>query len=294
MNFIYLIFLFFLMMNACTNPNEHSLEIQGHRGARGLAPENSIPSFKKALDHGVHTLELDVVISKDHKVVISHEPYMSAAICSDADGNNIDPKKEKEYNLYEMEYEQIKKFDCGSRGNVNFPEQKKEPVYKPLLSEMIEEIELYVDSNNLPKPNYNIEVKINPETDGTYHPAPAEFLDLVYEVIEDKIAPERINIQSFDKRVLQYWKKNYPEYRLAFLVEEALSPQELEETLGFLPEIYSPYYKILSEDIVQQYHDLKVKVIPWTINEVDDMARVKDWNVDGIITDYPDRAMKEF
>ena len=95
------------------------IDIQGHRGARGLLPENTIPAFKRAIDEGVTTLELDVVITKDKKVVVSHEPYMSSAICTVPNGEAV--KKSEDFNIYEMTYAQVASFDCGSRGNPRFP-----------------------------------------------------------------------------------------------------------------------------------------------------------------------------
>ena len=86
-------------------------DVQGHRGARGLMPENTIPAFKLALDSGVTTIELDVVLTKDKQVVVSHEPWMNASICTNPDGEKIDPKKEKSFNIYEMTYDEVKQWD---------------------------------------------------------------------------------------------------------------------------------------------------------------------------------------
>lgn len=112
--------------------SETQIDIQGHRGCRGLFPENSLPAFEKAIDLGVTTLELDLAITKDHKVVVSHEPYMNSVICFDPDGNTIDASMERKYNLYQMTHEEIKQFDCGSKVHSNYPNQKKLKTYKPL------------------------------------------------------------------------------------------------------------------------------------------------------------------
>ena len=112
-------------------------DIQGHRGARGLKPENTIPAFITALDSGVTTLEMDVVITKDKEVIVSHEPWMSSAICADPLGKAISEKEEKKHNIYKMTYEQVKGFDCGMRGNLRFPEQEKMQSVKPRLIEVI-------------------------------------------------------------------------------------------------------------------------------------------------------------
>ena len=101
-----------------------SLDIQGHRGCRGLLPENTIPAFLKAIELGATTLELDVVISKDKQVVVSHDPYLSHMICLNAKGEAISEEEEKEYNLYKMSYAEIAQCDCGSQPHPGFPEQE--------------------------------------------------------------------------------------------------------------------------------------------------------------------------
>ena len=118
-------YLWILLCVICFSCNsEQSLDIQGHRGCRGLYPENSIPAFKKALDLGVTTLELDVVISKDKKVVVSHEPFMNHHIVLDPRGNEIAANDERSYNLFEMTYDSIKQYDCGTKGHQDFPFQR--------------------------------------------------------------------------------------------------------------------------------------------------------------------------
>ena len=100
-------------------------DVQGHRGARGLRPENTIPGFLVAIDSGVTTIELDVVITKDKQVVVSHEPWMSAAICLDPSGSPLQAKEEKKFNIYQMTYDEVKQFDCGSLGNTRFSAAEK-------------------------------------------------------------------------------------------------------------------------------------------------------------------------
>ena len=158
------------------------MDIQGHRGCRGLYPENSLPAFSKAIALGVHTLELDVVISKDHKVVVSHEPYMNHEIALDVYGNAISQDNELNHNLYQMSYDNIKRYDCGSKVHPRFPEQKKLNVYKPLLEEVID----LADELTNKTIRYNIEIKSLPEYDGIYSPPVEEFVQLVIEVIYSK------------------------------------------------------------------------------------------------------------
>ena len=275
-----------------TKQSSLSLDIQGHRGCRGLLPENSIEGFIKAVELGVTTLEMDVVISKDDQVVVSHETYMSAEICLDSLGREIGKEKAEEYNIYQMTYEQIRLFDCGSRVHSRFPEQQNIKTRKPLLAEVIDSVEQYVAANQLKKVFYNIEIKSNPGRDGIYHPQPEKFAQLVLALITDKEIKTRTNIQSFDVRSLQEARKQAPDITLALLIGNQLSARENIETLGFKPDIYSPNYELINDELIQYLKQEEIKLIPWTINEKADMQRIIDIGVDGIITDYPDRAME--
>lgn len=274
-----------------TDQTSFSLDIQGHRGCRGLLPENSVEGFIKAIQLGVTTLEMDVVISKDDRVVVSHETYMSAKICLDSLGNEIASENAWQHNIYRMTYEQIRSYDCGSKVHPSFPEQQKIKTNKPLLSEVIDTVEQYILTNKLDEINYNIEIKSNPDKDGIYHPEPEKFAQLVLALITDKDIKPRTNIQSFDVRSLQEARKQAPEITLALLVGNELSAAENIKILGFKPAIYSPDYQLVDDGLVQYLKQEQIKLIPWTINEKEDMKRIIDLGVDGIITDYPDRAM---
>lgn len=278
-----------LMMAQIYTPK---FDVQGHRGCRGLLPENSIPAFLTALDSGVTTLELDLAITRDQQVIVSHEPWMSAAICLTPDGQSLSAKEEMKYNIYQMSYNEVKQWDCGSKGNERFPEQKKMKVYKPLLSEVIVASENHIKNISRYEVDYNIEIKSMPEGDGKFHPTPQEFSDLVYQLIDQYLPWNRVVIQSFDFRVLKYWHERYPEVRLAALVENKKTVDENLKALGFRPAIYSPYYQLLSKNDIVFLRGLGIRSIPWTVNEVEAMQQLKEWKVDGFITDYPDRARK--
>lgn len=267
-----------------------TLDIQGHRGARGLLPENSIPAFLRALEEGVTTLELDVVITKDKQVVISHEPYMSGSICSKPDGSPVEANESQQLNIYQMTYEQVKAFDCGSRGNKRFTEQQKMATVKPLLIDMIDAVEDYLAKNNLPKVSYNIELKSSPSRDGIYHPQVNEFSDIVQRTIASKLSRERYTIQCFDFRVLQYFHKTYPEVSMVALVENRKGVKANMDDLGFIPQVYSPNFRLISKKDIAYCHEQGMKVVPWTVNTLKDMKQLVEKGVDGIITDYPDRA----
>ncbi|MEP0366836.1 MAG: glycerophosphodiester phosphodiesterase family protein [Cyclobacteriaceae bacterium] len=264
-------------------------DLQGHRGARGLMPENTIPAFITAMDLGVNTLEMDLAVTKDKELLVSHEPYMAAEYCLDPQGNEIADSVQKEYNVFQMGIAEIEAFDCGMKPHPRFPKQKKMEATKPLLSDLITAVEDHIKTEDFAPVNYNIEIKSTPEGDGIFHPKHTEFSDLVFEALNERISWERITIQSFDFRVLQYFHQAYPKVRLAALVENELSIEENLSNLGFTPEIYSCEYVLLSRQKVSQLHELGIKVIPWTVNEISEMKRLIAWGVDGLITDYPNR-----
>lgn len=274
-----------LLLVVSCNSNK-MIDIQGHRGCRGLLPENSLPAFKKAVEIGVHTLELDVVITKDKKVIVSHEPYMSSVICVLPNGNTIEAENEKEFNIYQMPYDSIKQFDCGSKIHPRFPEQKLQSVYKPLLGEVFEMAETLN-----PDIKYNIELKAQPSYDGVYSPKPKEFVTLVLNELHQFNVFGKTNLQSFDIRILEEIKRQEPDMEVALLVDENEDIAAKLASLNFTPEIISPYFKLLNATNVNAYQNKGFKVIPWTLNEISDMEMMITYGVDAIITDYPDRLV---
>lgn len=286
------VLIFFLFIINLSNVSaQFTYDLLGHRGARGLMPENTIPAMIKALDLGVTTLELDLAVTKDWEIIVSHEPYMNPVICLTPEGKEIAAGDET-YNIFQMDFSEVIQFDCGSKFHSGFPQQVKFHVTKPILSDMIDVVEKYVSDMGLPKPNYNIEIKSSPDGDGIYHPTPKEFSDLVFKLINEKLDWNRVNIQSFDFRVLQYIHANYPQVVLAMLVENSGNPEAQLDQLGFQPQIYSPYFSGLTKDKVSSLQQRGMKVIPWTVNTTDQMDKLLDMSVDGIITDYPNLAPK--
>ncbi len=271
---------------------------QGHRGCRGLMPENTIAAMLKAVDLGVNTLEMDICFSKDKKALLSHEPFFNHEITTTPDGSFITEKEEKNYNLYQMDYRLITKFDVGMKPHPRFPQQEKIKAVKPLLADLFDSVKVHCilklqlqgkDVRKLELPYYNIETKTTPATDNIYHPAPAEFVELLMQVIREKHMEQFVIIQSFDFRTLQYLHQHYPKIKTAMLVED-FDQRSLEEqitALGFTPTIYSPAYSLATEDLVKKCHAQMIKVIPWTVNERKEMERLKGLGVDGIISDYP-------
>jgi glycerophosphoryl diester phosphodiesterase len=270
--------------------------LEGHRGCRGLMPENTIEAMFKALDLGVTTLELDVVITKDHKVLVSHEPYMNSLFASHPNGSPVLPVEEKALNIYKMTAKQAQQYDCGLRGNARFPQQLKQKALKPLLRDLLMATEAYAKKNGLAKPHYNIELKSEEKEYGISQPQVADFCNLVYAVCAKYIQTQYLTLQSFDFKVLEYLhvqrsKGVYKMFSISALVEEP-SRMNILKWLSFKPDIFSPDYKLLNRELVGEYQANGIKVIPWTVNKPKDMALLLGWKVDGLITDYPNVALE--
>lgn len=263
---------------------------EGHRGCRGLMPENTIPAMLKAIDLGVTTLEMDVVITKDRQVILSHDPFFNHEITTRPDGTTFDAAAGKDLKIYGMTYAETQRYDVGLKPNPRFPRQQKMAVHKPRLSELIDTVEAYINSTHNRKVFYNIETKSTPGTDNVLHPAPAEFVDLLVGVIQRKGLAGRVIIQSFDFRTLQVVHQKYPSVRTAALIEDfdkrALSEQLAQ--LGFVPTVYSPHYSLVTPALLDSCHGQGIKVIAWTVNDRDTITKLTSMGVDGIITDYPD------
>ncbi|MEZ5038366.1 MAG: glycerophosphodiester phosphodiesterase family protein [Saprospiraceae bacterium] len=280
---------------ACQEPNamdeDKVIDFQGHRGARGLLPENTIPAFQKALTFpAIKTLELDLAVSKDSQLVVSHEPWMNSLFCLQPDGSAISEAEEKErFAIFQMNYEEVKAFDCGSKGNANFPEQVPMATYKPTLREMVTTVDEYARANQLPLPNYNIEIKSEPSWDSILCPKPQAFSLMVVEEIHALGIKGRVNVQSFDMRPLREVRTLDREIPLALLVHLPGSVQDYLDELGFTPEIYSPNHRMVTANVVKEVHDRRMKIIPWTVNTTELMDSLLLMGVDGIITDYPNR-----
>jgi glycerophosphoryl diester phosphodiesterase len=264
-----------------------SFDWQGHRGARGILPENTVPAFIKSLQYDVRTLEMDVAISKDGKVVISHEPWFSHSISTSPGGTPVSDEMEKNYLIHQMDYKDIKAFDVGSRGNPRFPQQEKMKIHKPTLEEVVKAVNKYCKKNNQELPFYNIEIKSRPNWDGKLAPAPAKFARILIDEINRLKIHDKTCIQSFDTRSLLAVNAIDKKITTAYLIENINPFAENMAKLDFIPTIYSPYYQLVTDSLVHQVHEYGMDIIPWTINKVKDMKRIKALGVDGIITDYP-------
>jgi glycerophosphoryl diester phosphodiesterase len=263
------------------------IELQGHRGARGLWPENSIYGFLKTLELGVNVIELDIVVSGDYKILVSHDPFFNPHYCLDPNGKIISSKNA--FNIFQMPYEEIKKFDCGSKIHPHFPIQEKLFAAKPLLADVIKTVDKKCLALGIDPIRLNIEIKSEAKWYGNHQPKTTdEYAQLIVKTLEETPF-HRYYLQSFDEKILESVYSLAPKIELAYLVQN----QELSnfniDALSFPIIIISPEYQLLSRELVKEFQKQGLKVIPWNVNEKKDMLRLIDWGIDGIITDYPNR-----
>lgn len=257
-------------------------QVHGHRGARGLAPENTIPAFYEGAKSGADFLELDVVITKDMKVLVSHEPWLRSAICE-----NVKSSKPKDYNIFNMTVAEVQSYDCGSKFNPDFPEQQKRNVPKPLLSEVIDSIRNYCEVNKLKLPKLNVEIKCWKSKDGVFQPDPKTFVQLVYGVLKEKDFLHNVIVQSFDLRVLQELRAMDKAIPQELLIANLKSVKQNVKALGYTPTSYSPYFKLVNKKVIESCHEMGMTIVPWTVNSLEKIQELKALGVDGVITDYP-------
>ncbi|TGK06750.1 glycerophosphodiester phosphodiesterase [Leptospira semungkisensis] len=282
-------------------PIDGVLDSQGHRGARGLKPENTWPAFEEALQHGVTTIELDTVLTKDHKIIIHHDSNTNPAICTKKDGSEISSTS-----LYDLTLAELKDLDCGSKKNINFPEQIPVPGTELLtLSEFFDKIKTWERTGKRPKlPKFNIETKFPNDADSTISSEIVEaHINLLLKAIEAAGMVDRSTVQSFYLPALSVAKKKNPRIKTAALFSltypqgaamklgfgDSRRLEVLDKTKELKADIISPYFLYVTHDFVAKAHSLGIRVIPWTVNDAEEMRRLIRAGVDGIISDYPNR-----
>ncbi|MFA6276693.1 MAG: glycerophosphodiester phosphodiesterase family protein [Pedobacter sp.] len=265
-----------------------SFSAEAHRGGRGLMPENTIIAMQNAMTFdAVTTLEMDTHITKDGKVVVTHDDYLSPGFMLTPDGKDIPKTDAKKYPIYQMDYDLLKTFDIGTKANTGFPQQKRIKTHISLLADLIDSVQKEIKLKNKKQLFYNIETKCDVKGDNVVNPEPAVFVKLLMDVIEKKKITPYVVIQSFDKRTIQIIHKEYPGVRTSFLVSNKKTYEENMADLGFKPFILSPINTMVDADLVKKAHADGVKVVPWTVNTPEEINRLKSLKVDGIISDYP-------
>jgi glycerophosphoryl diester phosphodiesterase len=246
------------------------IEVHGHRGARAMRPENTLPAFEYAIAQGVDVLELDMDVTSDGVVVVSHDPILKAPICTG-------PKPEAV--IYKSTLAQLREWDCGATRHPLFAKQQPVPGTRiPTLDEVFA---------LAPKGTFrfNIETKIEP-AHPDLAPPPAEFVRRVLELIRKHHLEDRVILQSFDFRTLHEMKKLAPEISLSALYEgQPKSFVDIAQEAG--ADIVSPAHALVTPDLVRTAHDRGLKVVPWTANQPADWDRLIAAKVDAIISDDP-------
>ena len=285
-----------------------AFDIEAHRGGRALFPENTLPSFANALSMGVNTLELDIGVTSDGTIVVSHERGLSPDLARNADGVYVAPPGTP---FVRLRLEQVKKYDVGqirpgSRYAAQFPDQHAVPGTPiPALREVFDLVRKSGDRNV----RLNIETKIDPHHPDE-SPDPERFVALLLDFLKTEKFADRVMIQSFDWRTLQRIQKLAPAIPTVYLTLQKGSGATIfldkasDWTTGFNPAehgksvpgaikaaggaIWSPYFGDVDADLIAESHRLGLAVVVWTVNKPADMVRMIDMGVDGIISDRPD------
>ncbi|MCB0760010.1 MAG: hypothetical protein KDC12_00710 [Flavobacteriales bacterium] len=275
-----------------THQSDHPITLQGHRGCRGEMPENTIPAFLRAIDAGVSTLELDVVLSSDGELIVSHEPWMNMQIVVHPDGSPIGKEEQFVLNLFEMTTEEIQSYPCGTLRHPKYPDQTRVTTHKPTLSEVVAAVRDHCKKKNKPVPFFNIEIKSTLKGDGVYHPTPEVYAKAFLRKYLTLSISNYTTIQSFDYRLLNQLHAVLPEAKLVFLSEKK---EPLEAQLKKLN--FSPYGVSLESHLwdASTAHSPAVDGMiktAWTVNDEAEMFRLIDLGVYDIITDYPTIMLK--
>ncbi|MEI7748613.1 MAG: glycerophosphodiester phosphodiesterase family protein [Chlorobiaceae bacterium] len=271
-----------------------AFEIQAHRGARSFFPENTLQAFCHAASLGVRVLELDLVVSKDHELVVSHDPWLSAPLCSDTQGHPLSMEDRWRYIMYDMMYADIASFDCGLP-HPSFPSQVRIPVCKPLLATVFRVVDTFMASQGMKGSMiYNLEIKSWPDKDAVFHPRPDKYAALVLQLVQAAGLSSRVRIQSFDSRVIrEAWKLN-PQLCYGLLIDEVQHIPKSLQALGFVPQYVNPHFSLVDVELTDDLHKQRIRIVPWTVNLCEEMLAMKFLGADGIITDYPERAIVLF
>jgi len=287
-----------------------AFDLQGHRGARGLAPENTLAGFARALEIGVTTLETDLAVTKDGVLVLSHDPVFNPDVARSADGTWLIPPVPpiNSLTLAELKVYDVGRIKPGSKYAQQFSDQR--PVDGSRVPTLAELFDLVKSSGKMPR--FNIETKLSPDKPHEA-PDPDTFARVVIQAVRAAGLSGRTTIQSFDWRTLIAARRLAPEIETVCLTAASTLRDRTVDgerrpsawlagfdpaTFGSVPALakaagcgtWSPRFVELTADLVSDAHALGLKVVPWTINAPADIARVIDMKVDGLITDYPDRA----
>ena len=267
--------------------------VHAHRGGAALYPENTILAMTHAVTIGVPVMELDLHVTKDSMVVVSHDAFLNHVKALTPEGEPITADKDREYKIYAMTYDSLRRYDVGSLPNPAYPGRKNVKCCVPLVTDLIDCLELLTKSNGIAPVSYNIEIKSDPLKDGIYSPDYRTFADLCLKVLLGKKLDDRLLVQCFDVRTLNYLHEKYPNVRLSYLVEDKNATfEELMSRLNFVPQVYSPESDMLTEEIAVKAREKGMELAPWTVDDKPEIERLKRLGVDAIISNQPDSVMR--
>lgn len=283
---------------SCGTPKQkvYITDVQAHRGGMGLYPEESLDAMINAVNLGVNTLEMDLCVTGDKQVILSHDKYFHHRYATRPDGTPVNAEDPREY-LWHMPYSEIVKYDVGQKPNPDWPEKQCIPAQKTLAAEVIDAVEAYTKEHHLAPMKYNIEIKSDPDWDGGIEgrdwPEYKEFTDLCMAMLDARGLGDRLIIQCFDERALNYIHKEYPGHILSYLVEDwETDYDEYMSKLDFMPEWLSPPYENVDQELMDRAHKDGMKVVTWTVDDKDEMRRLIGLGVEGIISNYPNRLLE--
>lgn len=261
-----------------------SFEYIAHRGVRGIFPENSIPGFQLALSKGADMLEMDVLVTRDNQVLLSHDPVISEELCSHS-GNA--ETSEEERIIYGMTYEEIQAYTCGENGHPKFPEQEKAQVAIPLLGAVIDSCMAYAQANGLPTPAFDVELKFSQKMEGLYYPEKAAYVSLVLDVLNKRDVLDRCVLTSFDEGILQTIHQQSPQTKVGLIMANLKGVKGNLKRLGFVPDYLVAYHKLISRRMVREAREKGIEVVAWTVNSRKQIDQLRKKGVTSIISDYP-------
>lgn len=282
------------VLDGCQAPVKEKLPVvHAHRGGASLYPENTVLAMVHAAAAGVPVMELDLHVTKDSIVVVSHDAYLNHDKALTPEGEPIPADKDRDYKIYAMTYDSLRRYDVGSLPNPAYSRRKNVKCCVPPVADLIDSVELFTKSNGIAPVSYNIEIKSDPLKDGIYSPDYRTFADLCMKVLLGKKLGKRLLVQCFDVRTLNYLHEKYPDVRLSYLVEDKNATfEELMSRLDFVPQVYSPESDMLTEEVAGKVHAKGMELAPWTVDEKPEVERLKKLGVDAIITNQPDSVMR--